>query len=68
ERPSTEHASLLEATLREELDAEIEKVAPPSDVVEEAAYRQLLDDARVFLRAEIEHCRAHDPQFYEVGF
>ena len=68
EKPAPAHEWLLEETLRGELDAEIEKVAPPSEVVEEAAYRQLLDDARVFLRSEIEHCRTHDPEHFEVGF
>jgi len=68
EAPAPAHEWLLEETLRDEMDAEIEKVAPPSEVVEEAAYRQLLDDARVFLRSEIEHCRTHDPEFFEVGF
>jgi ATP-dependent helicase/DNAse subunit B len=68
ETPAPAHEWLLEETLRAELDAEIEKVAPPSEVVEEAAYRQLLDDARVFLRSEIEHCRTHDPEYFEVGF
>ncbi len=68
ERPAPAHEWLLEEALRDELHAEKEKIAPPSEVVEEAAYRQLLDDARVFLRSEIEHCRTHEPLYHEVGF
>jgi len=68
ERPAPAHEWLLEEALQKALDAEIEKVAPPSEVVEEAAYRQLLDDAQVFFRAEIEHCRTHEPAYFEAGF
>ena len=68
ERPALEHESLLRETLRKELGAEIEKVAPSSEGVEEAAYRQLLEDALVFLSAESAHCRTHEPLHHEVGF
>ncbi len=68
ERPAPEHESLLKETLRKVLDAEIKEVSPPSEVVEAAAYRQLLEDAQVFLRSEIEHCRTHEPLSFEVGF
>jgi len=68
ERPGPEHESLLQTTLREALDEEIRTVAPPSAVVEEAAYRRLWEDALVFLQTEAEHCRTHEPYAHEVGF
>ena len=68
ERPAAEHEPLLEDTLQAAFKAETEKVAPPSDVVEEAAFRRLRADALVFLRAETAHCRTHAPLYHEVGF
>jgi len=68
ERPAPEHESLLQTVLKGELEAEAENVAPPSDVVEEAAFRQLWADALVFLRSEIERGRTHTPLHHEVGF
>ena len=68
ESPSSEHDALLQETLREALNDEIERVAPPSEVVEEAAYRRLWEDALVFLQSEAEHCRTHEPLAHEVGF
>ncbi len=68
ERPAPEHEALLQRTLEEELGGETEKVAPPNDIVEEAAYRQLWADALVFLHSEIERCRDHEPLRHEVGF
>lgn len=68
ERPVGEHESLLKKTLKAELEAETEEVAPPSEVVEETAFRRLWEDALVFLRSEIEHCRDHEPLHHEVGF
>nr|WP_279323334.1 PD-(D/E)XK nuclease family protein [Salinibacter grassmerensis] len=66
--PAPEHEPLLEDTLRAAFETEAEKVAPPSDVVEEAAFRRLREDALVFLRGETEHCRTHAPLYHEVGF
>jgi RecB family exonuclease len=68
ERPAPEHESLLETVLEEELQEEVDRIAPPSEVVKEAAHRQLIADAQVFLRSEIEHCRTHTPVYHEVGF
>ena len=68
ERPTAEHEALLDTTLREALNEEVQRVAPPSEVVEEAAYRRLWEDALVFLQSEAEHCRTHAPQLHEVGF
>jgi len=68
ERPRPHHESLLRDILRETLNTEVETVAPPNDVVKEAAHRQLLDDARLFLRAEVERCQDHIPLHFEVGF
>ncbi len=68
ERPGPEHEPLLEEVLTQELEAETEKVAPPSAVVEEAAHRQLLEDALVFLRSEADHCQTHAPLYHEIGF
>jgi ATP-dependent helicase/DNAse subunit B len=68
EPPRPEHEALLRTSLREALDDEIEQVAPPSEVVEEAAYRRLWEDALVFLQSEVEHCRTHEPRAHEVGF
>lgn len=68
EQPGPEHEPLLKRTLQDALDVEVEKVAPPSEVVKEAAFRQLWEDALVFLRAETDHCRVHDPLYHEVGF
>nr|WP_279303227.1 PD-(D/E)XK nuclease family protein [Salinibacter ruber] len=68
ERPAAEHEPLLEDTLQAAFKAETEQVAPPSDVVEEAAFRRLRADALVFLRAETAHCRTHAPLYHEVGF
>lgn len=70
ERPDScrGHEDLLRKTLQERINEEIEKVAPPSTVVEESAYRRLLDDAMVFLRSEIEQCLTWEPLYHEVGF
>ncbi len=68
ERPGPEHESLLEAVLEDAFERETEKVAPPSEVVEAAAFRRLWEDVLVFLRAETEHCRTHAPLHHEVGF
>ena len=68
ERPTPEHEPLLRSTLDAAFSAEAETVAPPSEVVKEAALRRLWEDARVFLRAETEHCRTHAPLYHEVGF
>ena len=68
ERPQPEHEALLERVLEDELQKEVDEIAPPSEVVREAAHRRLLDEAQVFLQSEIEHCRTHDPLYHEVGF
>lgn len=68
EQPAPDHESRLRSVLEDELAAEAEEVAPPSDVVEEAAFRQLWADALVFLRSEIERGPTHTPLHHEVGF
>lgn len=55
---------VLDAALQEE----VERHAPPSDVTERAARRQLRRDARLFLHAEIEHTARHEPLHHELGF
>jgi len=67
-RPSPQDADTLRALLDERIDEATARVAPRSQVEEEAARRQLRRDAMVFLRAEIDHTRAYDPEGFEVGF
>jgi len=68
ERPAPKHELRLRGVLKNKLEEETEKVAPPSEVVREAALRRLWDDALVFLRSEVEYCRTHEPLHHEVGF
>ena len=66
--PSPEHEELLERTLREQLDREMRRHAPPNEATGRAARRRLRRDARLFLQAEVEHAEGHEPLHHEIGF
>jgi len=66
--PGADDASLLESVVEEVLEDEAEKVAPPSPVVKKAARRELLQNAMLFLRAEIERGDEYTPERFELGF
>ena len=68
EPPRPAHEALLTKILDDRIEEEASRVAPPSEGVQEAARRQLLADAQVFLRSEGERARTHTPVHYEVGF
>jgi RecB family exonuclease len=68
EPPRPSHEALLTGTLDTRIEEEASRVAPPSEGVKEAARRQLLADAQVFLRSEVERGGTHTPLHHEVGF
>lgn len=68
EPPRPSHEALLTGTLDARIEEEASRVAPPSEGVKEAARRQLLADAQVFLRSEVERGGTHTPLHHEVGF
>ncbi len=68
ERAQPEHETLLKNILKAKIEEEASQVAPPNEVVREAAHRQLWADVLVFLRSEIEYGDVHSPIQHEVGF
>ncbi|MFO8098054.1 MAG: PD-(D/E)XK nuclease family protein [Salinibacter sp.] len=66
--PERDDEEQLVAILDEELEAEIERVAPRSQVEREAARRRLQQDARVFFRVECQRSPAVEPVELELGF
>jgi len=67
-RPTPDDASLLVRVLDRQLDAKSDELAPPSAPVEAATRSRLREDARVFLRAEVEHAADYAPVAFERGF
>jgi hypothetical protein len=66
--PSPDDADRMRAVVDAALAEEIEQEAPPSEVVEAAARRELRRHARLFLRAEIERGPHYRPEHFELGF
>ncbi len=63
-----EEASLLETIVDNVLKEETNAFSPPSEVVEQAARRELNEHASLFLRAEIDRPDAYVPDQFELGF
>jgi RecB family exonuclease len=66
--PAAEDSARLERVVEEVLEEESERIAPPSPVVRAAARRELLQNASIFLEAEIERAERHAPERFEFGF
>jgi len=66
--PAPDDADRMRAVVDAVLEEEIEREAPPSEVVEAAARRELRRHARLFLRAEIERGPDYRPEHFELGF
>ena len=66
--PETSDASLLQDILQDRLQKEARQVAPPSEAVQESAYRQLFRDALAFLRSEADRADGYEPLYHERGF
>ncbi|NBC16371.1 MAG: PD-(D/E)XK nuclease family protein, partial [Bacteroidetes bacterium] len=68
EPPTDDHWDALRQHLRARLDEEREQLEAPHPSLDRAAERQLLADARVFLRAEARSPRDARPRFFELSF
>ncbi|WP_103027186.1 PD-(D/E)XK nuclease family protein [Salinibacter altiplanensis] len=65
---TTEDESLLDDIVEEVLKEEMKTSSPPSEVIEKAAKRKLMQNAALFLRAEIDQDERHKPEKLELGF
>lgn len=63
-----EDKSFLEDIVEDVLEEETEISSPPSKVIEKAAKRELVQNATIFLRAEIEQDEKYAPEKHELGF
>jgi len=66
--PAPDDAERMRTVVDGVLDEEVEREAPPSEVVEAVARRELRRHARLFLRAEIERGPDYRPEHFELGF
>ncbi|PQJ35938.1 hypothetical protein BSZ35_16195 [Salinibacter sp. 10B] len=68
EPPSAEDLGDLMEIVEEKLEKEMEESAAPSEVAKQSALRALRRNAKLFLRAEIEHGENYAPDGFEWGF
>jgi RecB family exonuclease len=68
EPPTAEDLGDLMDIVEEKLEKEVEESAAPSEVVKQSARRELRRNAKLFLRAEMEHGADYAPDGFEWGF
>lgn len=66
--PTPSDEATLHQVVDEVLEAEVERFAPPSELVRASARRELIADATVFFRAEMDRDPAMQPEAFELGF